>query len=656
MILAFDTETTGIDVFHGCRPFLITACDGVKNYYWWAIVDPWTRNVTWEQDDLEEFLKLTYKADRVVTHNGNFDIRMVAAAMTDLGLDPELWITMIFAKLEDTLVASHAVCSGDVHALKLLALKYLDVDPIEEQELHEAVKAAVNVARREGWCVAKAGHPHFPALKKQGTEFWKQDFWLCPEKCLKYALKDVEYTLRLWSIFKCELMKYSLWDQYRSRMELLKVAYNIQTCGRYFDVQTAQEKIEILNDEIEQHAVKLRKLSGITYRFNHEKKAHLKDLLHNYCKIPILYKTETGQPATDKVAIESYLKQYDHPALIELKTLKTKNKKKTDLVSLIKWVGPNGRTHSNLNVTGTRETRQSSSAPNDQNTDTSLKYLFIPEPGTVIIATDLVNIELRIWAYCCGNKDMIDMFKQGLSVHLAVMKVIMPEQYEAYLRIMHIDKDLMTPEQLKIAKWYSRIKNGNFALIYGATDKKANETYHGGKNPPNYCNIIRRKLPEIMDFMTRVHNQCLTNFKRERVFSIRTTGKQYPVPNYTPRKIGGYRLDVNPEKAYTAANYYIQGTAGWIMGDGMIAWSKHPIYRIYHCQMDSQIHDGLDTETPITPDLREIIIAKLRCISAAGENYIPTCDVTYKLKYHPTDKDNPIIQDLLNNPITNYRE
>jgi hypothetical protein len=63
--------------------------------------------------------------------------------------------------------------------------------------------------------------------------------------------------------------------------------------------------------------------------------------------------------------------------------------------------------------------------------------------------------------------------------------------------------------------------------------------------------------------------------------------------------------------------------------------------------MDSQVHDGLDTEIPICEDLPKIIETKLDVIRNAGKRYIPTCDVSYKLQYHPSDGINPIIRQLI---------
>jgi len=634
LILAFDTETTGTDAFHGCRPFLITACNSIKNFYWWGRVNPWTREVTWEMEDIYEFLLLCKQADTIVTQNGNFDIRMICAVLEDNSIDSEPWHKLIRSKLEDTLVASHLICSGDSHNLKDLCIKYLDIDNEDELDLETAVKHKIAQIKRlppeEQWCYARVGHKHFPAIPKQGTEFWKMDYWLAPEPCLKYGLLDAERTWQLWKIFKKEILNYDLYPVYRKRMDLLHVAYDMQTFGRHFDLETANSLLSKLDSDIEEHTYNIRKIAKISHHFDHEKKNHLKLLIHERCGIPVEFYTKgkKPQPATDKVTIQHYLDRYKHPALVELKKLKLKNKRRRDIRSISNWC-LGSRTHSNLNVTGTRETRQSSSAPNDQNVHKQLKFLFQPPPGYVWICTDLVNIELRIWAYSVGNKELIEAFELGKSVHMMVMETIFPKEAEIYKAIKNQAYEKLSPELQRIFDMYGRTKNGNFSRIYGATDKKTNETYHGAKNAPDYCSLIDARFPGIKEFMKRIAQSCYVNLKNQGVFAVMT--------------MGGYRLDVPINEPFKACNYYIQGTAGQIMGEAMVDWYNHPVYDGFDCGMNSQVHDGLDTEVPICEELDYIIKTKLEVISNAGKKYIPTCDVSYKLMYNEKNQNNPLL-------------
>lgn len=628
MLLAVDTETTGTDFFHGCRPFMITACDGKYNYVFEGIVNPRTREVSWEDDELDAFVKLVKQANKIIFHNAQFDIR----ALESIGVSPDLF----WDKLEDTLLASHCVCSGDTHNLKNLAVKYFNYSDADEDVLADRVKEAVREARKQGYCVAKAGHHHFPGLRKNGTEFWKMDYWLALDACREYAVRDVERTLLLWDAFKHSLLADNLWDVYQTRKKLIRIAYDMQTTGKSFDKVKATTLIARFEKEMEEHRWAIKRIAGIDYRFDPNKRQHLIDLIHKRLDIPIEFYTKGKKPvpAMDQKALDSYFVKYNAKALAELAAYKKKQKHCTDLTGYINWLDENNRTHSSLNITGTRETRQSSNSPNDQNTDKLLRSLFGPAPGYVWVCTDMVNIELRIWAYSVGNKELIEAFEAGKSVHQMIMEIIFPEHMEAYHRAKKKLKSQLTESDQKVLKVYQRVKNGNFARIYGATNIKTNETYYGKKDAPNYCAKIDARFPGIAEFTkTRIKMASIT-YTKYSCFAVHT--------------LGGYRLDVPPDEPFKACNFFVQGSAGWIMTLAMIAWNENPLYRKFGCQMNSQIHDGLDTEIRITPALPVLIEAKCRTISDAGRSLIPTCDVTWELQYHPSDETNPIIQDIIN--------
>ena len=628
MILAVDTETTGIDFFHGCKPFLITACDGKYDYSWRGEVNPHTREVYWDDDEIDLFISTIKSAQKIVMHNANFDIR----ALSTIGIPTELF----WDKLEDTLLASHCICSGDVHGLKDLAIKYLDYWDDDEHRLAAIVKERVREGRAKGYAVAKAGHPHFPGIRKNGTEFWKMDYWLAPDECEDYGAHDARRTFLLWEVFKHSLLYDNLLEPYRVRKELLKIAYDIQTTGKNFYVEDAKKLVQQYTEEMEIHRQQMKTYAGITYRFDPNNRAHLIDLIHNRCKIPVQFHTTDDKttPSMDKHAIAAYSDESKNPALIELSQYKKKMKHVSDITGYLNWIDENHRTHSFLNITGTRETRQSSSNPNDQNVDKLLKTLFGPPPGMVWISTDMVNIELRIWAYSVNNPELIAAFESGKSVHAMIMETIFPQLYPHYVTAKSKSKRLHSELEQKALVKYGHVKNGNFARIYGATDHKTNETYHGGKNPTkNYCALIDRRFPGIKEFMTSRVQLANEVYKRYNVYAVHT--------------LGGYRLDVPADEPFKACNYFVQGSAGWLMTVSMIEWKHDPNYIKFNCQMNSQVHDSLDTEVPLTTSLPRIIDAKCAAIIRACKRFIPSCDVTWELLYHPSDETNWIIQDIL---------
>ena len=631
MILAVDTETTGPDFFHGCRPFMITACNGTHEWCWEGEVDPNNREVHWHDSVLASAQQVLDDAETIVFHNTTFDMR----ALWSIGLRTNFW-----SKIEDTLVAAHCINSakkttehklvGRTLGLKDLAFEYLGFPDDDEKDLQAAVVRERNSPK--GRDIARFRHPHFPGASKN-TSWSKLDYWLAPELCRIYALKDVHRTISLWKIFKPAIKSTGLWNQYRTRAELLEVSYEIQTTGRFFDRDKANKALNHYQGIMEKSRQLMKSASGITYRFDPNKPDHLVDFLHNRLNIPVDRKTDKGKPATNKETIKYYQDVHNIPALDSLDKYKRAQKKANDCIAYLHWTIGDSRTHSNLNITGTRETRQSSSSPNDQNVNRLIKSLFGPPPGKVWICTDMVNIELCIWAYSVGNRKLIDIFESGKSVHQFIMSLIFPDEYALYPAASSVPKSQWTPEVVSILDCYKNVKAGNFARIYAATDSKTNNTYHGGKTDRNYCAIIDKELPGIREFTISRAKMCETNFSRHKQFAVTT--------------LGGYMLSVPPNEPYKAANFYVQGSAGWIMGEAMLAWYRHPMYNRYDCHMNSQVHDGLDTEVDIIPQLSKIIAAKIACIEDAGLKYLGTCGATYELLYNTQDKDHPLLDTLI---------
>ena len=630
MILAVDTETTGPDFFHGCKPFMITACNGTHEWCWEGEVDPKTREVYWDDYVLASAQSVMDDASSIVFHNTTFDMR----ALWSIGIS----ISSFWSKIEDTLVAAHCVNSakkttehklvGRTLGLKDLAFEYLGFPDDDEKDLQAAVVRERSSPK--GRDIARFRHPHFPGASKN-TPWSKLDYWLAPDLCRIYALKDVHRNICLWKIFKPAIISAGLWNQYRTRADLLEVSYEIQTTGRFFDRDKATKALDHYQRIMEKSRQIMKSASGITYRFDPNKPDHLVDFLHNRLDIPIDRRTDNGKPSTSKETIKYYQDIHNIPALEELDKYKRAQKKANDCIAYLHWTIGDSRTHSNLNITGTRETRQSSSSPNDQNVNRLIKSLFGPPPGKVWICTDMVNIELCIWAYSVGNRKLIDIFESGKSVHQFIMSLIFPDEYALYAAASSVPKSSWTQDVISILECYKNVKAGNFARIYGATDSKTNNTYHGGKTDRNYCAIIDKELPGIREFTLSRAKMCEENFSRHKHFGVST--------------MGGYRLSVPPNEPYKAANFYVQGSAGWIMGEAMLAWYRHPLYNRYDCHMNSQVHDGLDTEVSIIPQLPEIIAAKIACIENAGLKYLGTCGATYELLYNPQDK--PLIDNIL---------
>jgi hypothetical protein len=302
-VIALDTETTGISLYHGARPFFVTTCDDHGEQTWWEWdVDPLTREVCVPARDLEEVRGVILDAPELVLQNVKFDATALGAIL--LGLE---WP---WARTQDTLMAGHLLASNLPHALDDMALQYLGVD-IRRYE--ETLKAAVQKARRlvqqaklkarrgkgEGelasWQIAAEGTPGMPGVKKSSNKrddkAWKNDCWLPRALCLwaqqralqpaepelavtapllgvrrkrkppprpwwadyadpthpwltvlrDYANTDSAVTLALWQVQEQEIKRRCLWAIYRRRMEVLPVAHHMEARGITYSKPRQQE-------------------------------------------------------------------------------------------------------------------------------------------------------------------------------------------------------------------------------------------------------------------------------------------------------------------------------------------------------------------------------------------------------------------------------
>lgn len=136
--------------------------------------------------------------------------------------------------------------------------------------------------------------------------------------------------------------------------------------------------------------------------------------------------------------------------------------------------------HPHFHATGTSLLRRSCSNPNLQQVgkkkETNLRRCFGPAPGREWWSFDYKNLELRLPAYESGEADLIALFERcddppffG-SEHLLNFSVVYPEIWTAELP--HQMKD---PEHVKKKykdTYYQWVKNGDFALNYGAVNKE----------------------------------------------------------------------------------------------------------------------------------------------------------------------------------------
>lgn len=184
-LVSVDSEGTGIDLYHGARPYFFTSCDEDNNLVWleWD-VDPFTREPIVPDED-KRFIREYLRGKSRVLQNPGYDVRALSM------LDPLL--VWDWPNTYDTLLAGHLLCSNAPHDLTSMTLQYLGMRINQwEDSLEKVVKAAISVVKSKfpRWRRARRGLSEMPSIKEK---FWKIDAWI-PRALVKQAVTTLDFS------------------------------------------------------------------------------------------------------------------------------------------------------------------------------------------------------------------------------------------------------------------------------------------------------------------------------------------------------------------------------------------------------------------------------------------------------------------------------
>ena len=688
--IAPDTETTGVDLYHACRPYFVTLChsDAPKEpLFWQWRVNPELRKVAVDTPDLRQIAEWFDKADEIIFQNAKFDIRALIA----VGLK---WKERWWEKVHDILLSGHMLASGDNLYLDDLALKYLRVNIRQyEDKLQEIVTACRAIVKKQfpKWLIAhKEGLPGHPSMKgsssNEDLKLWKWDTWLPTELAYKmkypetheyftslhdYALTDSSVTLAIRDIHKQILEKKGLTGIYEERRKLIKVVYQMESNGVTYSEKRMKKLYSDYSKLVKESESVCLSVSGMKELPKGGSSNALKTFLFETLKLPVVKVTKKSQaPSADKDAMEIWKSQADPNSRAGkfLRHLSRTRKCGTSckyMDSYEKYSVRLPRTgsdclklHSNFGLTNTDTLRGASERPNNQNVSKqgyydpdfpdsqlpSVREGFGPDDGREWWSADYENIELRIPAYEAGEDEMLQLFERPNdapyygSQHLLIAHILWTKEFEQCLK-----EGVSFKDKYK-ATLYQWTKNGDFAVTYGAMIESgtADRAYH----QPGAQEKIEKRFTKI----AKLNQQLIAH-----------ANKYGYVWTMTDREIGsGYPLEI-PRNEWgrirptTPLNYHSQGTAMWCTCKAMRRcnnfleqWnrSEEALRRIeanvkrgferkgYYITM--QIHDELVFDFPkgATPTENQDVILKCQeLMEESGEDIGVPLPVDYS--YHP---------------------
>lgn len=617
-MISFDSETTGVDFYHGAKPFFVTSTseDGSTKYFEWD-VEPTTREPIIPEGDLEDIQALIGNTD-LCLQNSKFDVTAMAA----IGLKVWPW-----ARTHDTLTAGHLLATNQKHDLTSMLLHYLGVDirPYEKalevavKECRRIIQQAKQRVKREhkkkqkadseytqallieesgelfaDWKIAAEGVESMPSA---GDEPWRYDYWL-PRAMAKelglhpeheywtvlsdYSNADSASTLALWQFMEKEMHRRGVWEIYLEKVKTNRIAYEIERRG----ITVNKNSLYALTDEYTEESESLANVClNIAAEFNYPlqlaKGASINnsmvEFIFDVLKVKKRHKknAKTDRGSLDKESMALYLAELPEKskALLFLQRLIRKRKMGSDLSYMEGYqnywqhdVGDFYRLHPNLNPTGTVHLRWSSNNPNEQNISKqpregghNLRWCFGPANDREWWSCDAKNIELRIPAYEAGEDEMINLFERPVdppyfgSNHLLVAHILHPKLFEE-CRDEQGNLDGRVFKKRYADTWYQWVKNGNFAVQYGAieTSGTADRAYHviGGQA------LIQNRFKKIKQL-----NESLIRYAEKN-------GYVETIPDKTVNPDRGYpilctRTEYGKILPTTPLNYHTSGTACW---------------------------------------------------------------------------------------------
>lgn len=461
--LAVDTEDTGLYLHHGCRPFFIsTCCNRGKTKHWEWEVDVKTREVQIPDDEVDDITEYINSFDQIVLHNAKFDWH--ALSLSGVKMPP-------WSRIHDTLLMSHCLDSAEPHGLKDLAAKYLDIPDDDQQNLKKVVDKARRIGKKLGWMIASPDCPHLRPCngKAPKSGWWVLDMWLpraivlyapneltpaelklWPKVCGIYAETDAVRTIGLFNLFSEQLEEEGLWDQYEFQRSNLPSTAWMERRGvsiREKEVKDADKRIRIEATHHTESAIQIASEYLGNNNLNLNSSKQLQALLYDSFRLPVIKRTDGGSPSCD---FDTLLRLAfmagegaDGDAATFLRHLVHRNKLNKTLEFLKKYQANlhQGRIYPTFNLTGTSTTRMSSESPNAQNVgkggaasgiddpelqafleevskdNTSLRSIFGPRKGRVWYSLDYAQLQLRIFAFVSGEKDLIKAFDEGWDAH-----------------------------------------------------------------------------------------------------------------------------------------------------------------------------------------------------------------------------------------------
>ncbi|MCH5323361.1 MAG: DNA polymerase I [Helicobacter sp.] len=468
-VIAFDTETTSLDIHNANLVGFSFSLDGTDSYY-----VPVGHNYLGVEEQIsltqakETILKI-FSAKAVIGHNIKYDLEILYNVF---GFIPE------YTKIKDSMILAWLLQSDSLYSLDFLMKKYFKHKMISFDE----------------------------TLKKN------ENFSQVPiNEAYVYACEDASACYHLYFHLQKQLSK-----------ELLSLADSLEFPFIQTLVEMEQRGIKVnslfFKKLKEEMRIKLSKTSEeifkfAPFRFNINSTQQLAQVLFEELKLPASKKTKVGYSTSESVLQSLYDTHPIIPKILEYRELFKLLSTYVEPLYTYANAHKENRISTSFIQTGTSTGRLSSKNPNLQNIPVKtqegrrIREGFIAKEDCVLLSLDYSQIELRLLAHFSKDKDMVQAFLDNQDIHLQTAKKLFGEE---------------NAEQKR-----SIAKSINFGLIYGMGAKKLSETLKiPYKESKIYIQNYFASFPTVKEFLKNQEEFILKNsysqtlFGRKRIFNF----------------------------------------------------------------------------------------------------------------------------------------
>lgn len=362
-------------------------------------------------------------------------------------------------------------------------------------------------------------------------------------------------------------------------MPLVPVLAKMERAGMLVDPDRLHSLSEGLATQITEVERSIRDLAG-DETFNIGSPMQLSHVLFDVMGLPTkgLKKTKRGYYSTNAKVLSDLAR--DHEIVRLILDWREKSKIKSTYLDTL---GPlrrgDGRVHTTYNQTITATGRLSSSDPNLQNIPTrselgrTVKTAFSAGEGSVFLAVDYSQIELRLLAHLSGDEHLVRAFNEGEDFHA-----------ETAARVFGVPVSEVTPDLR------SRAKAVNFGIVYGQQAYGLSQSLHiSMAEARDMIDRYYEAYPGVRTFLDNVVARARQTGYAETMYGRRRHIPELKAKNPQLRGFG----------ERTAMNHPMQGTAADIIKIAMARVSRRLEEEGFAAHMILQVHDELDFECPV---------------------------------------------------------